>query len=88
MKTALGDKVALNSLLDKHKDGWEAVLPKFSKERVKEGNAVMDLLFYTFSLDARQQLFLMLTEAKRRALSRLLPWFFEPNPMDEVVERA
>ena len=46
MNTALADAAVLDSLLDEHKDNWDAVLIKFSSERVKEGNALTDLSFY------------------------------------------
>ena len=84
MNTALADAAALNRLLDENKDDWSAVLPKFSEERVKEGQALTDLSFYTFSLSAGQQLTLMLRQNIRRTLNGLLPWLVDPDPMSEV----
>lgn len=84
MNTALADAAALNRLLDENKDDWSAVLPKFSEERVKEGQALTDLSFYTFSLSAKQQLTLMLRQNIRRTLNGLVPWLVDPDPMSEV----
>jgi len=84
MNTALADAAALDGMLDEHKDDWTKVLPQFSKERVKEGNALTDLSFYTFSLSPRQQVALMTRQSVRRTLNRLLPWLIEPDPMTEV----
>lgn len=84
MNTALADAAALNRLLEENKDDWSVVLPKFSAERVKEGHALTDLSFYTFSLSARQQLTLMLRQNIRRTLNGLVPWLVDPDPMSEV----
>lgn len=82
MNTALADAAALDRLLDEHKDDWAAVLPRFSEERVKEGNALTDLSFYTFSLKGSQQLRLMVGQVLRRTLNKLCPRLFDPDPID------
>lgn len=64
MNTALADAAVLDSLLDEHKDNWDAVLPIFSELRVKEGNALTDLSFYTFSLRPAMQVKLMFGQGK------------------------
>lgn len=84
MNTALADAAALNRLLNENKDDWSVVLPKFSAERVKEGQTLTDLSFYTFSLSAKQQLTLMLRQNIRRTLNGLMPWLVDPDPMSEV----
>mmetsp|Transcript_12279 Transcript_12279/g.35144 ORF Transcript_12279/g.35144 Transcript_12279/m.35144 type:complete len:525 (-) Transcript_12279:77-1651(-) len=84
MNTALADAAALNRLLDENKDDWTVVLPKFSEGRVKEGQALTDLSFYTFSLSARQQLSLMLRQNIRRTMHGIVPWLVDPDPMSEV----
>ena len=84
MNTALADAAILNELLDEHKDDWIAVLPRFSEERVKEGNALTDLSFYTFSLSPAQQLTLMLRQNIRRTLNHWMPRLVAPDPMSEV----
>mmetsp|Transcript_27007 Transcript_27007/g.39506 ORF Transcript_27007/g.39506 Transcript_27007/m.39506 type:complete len:387 (+) Transcript_27007:186-1346(+) len=85
MNTALADAAVLNALLDESKDNWEAVLPKFSEQRVKEGNALTDLSFYTFSLSPAMQVKLMFGQMLRRKLHFLLPSVFDSDPMDEVA---
>ncbi|KAL7548312.1 hypothetical protein ACHAWF_011611 [Thalassiosira exigua] len=84
MNTALADAAALDALLDEHKDDWTAVLPKFSQERVKEGNALTDLSFYTYSLSSTQQIGLMIRQRIRVTLNSFLPWLVAPDPMSEV----
>jgi len=84
MNTALADAAALIAILDEDKDNWDTVLPKFSAQRVKEGNALTDLSFYTFSLSPVMQLKLMFGQVLRRKLHVLLPSVFASDPMDEV----
>eukprot|EP00956_Cyclotella_meneghiniana_P021918 scaffold40636_cov64-Cyclotella_meneghiniana.AAC.3 len=84
MNTALADSSVLNALLDEHKDNWEAMLPKFSELRVKEGNALTDLSFYTFSLSASTQFKLMINAQIRQTLNKYLPGLVEPDPMNEI----
>jgi hypothetical protein len=84
MNTALADASVLNALLDEHKDNWEQVLPKFSQLRVKEGNALTDLSFYTFSLNPSTQIKLMIRAQIRQTLNKYLPWLVEPDPMNEI----
>uniref|UniRef100_A0A7S1ZIW9 FAD-binding domain-containing protein n=1 Tax=Trieres chinensis TaxID=1514140 RepID=A0A7S1ZIW9_TRICV len=86
MNTALADAAVLDELLDGHKDNWNAVLPKFSELRVKEGNALTDLSFHTFSLSASQQISLMLRQNLRRKLNEYLPFLVGPDPMAEIVK--
>ena len=85
MNTALADAAVLNDLLDEHKDSWENVLPKFSEQRVKEGNALTDLSFYTFALSPAMQVQLMFGQMVRRKLHFLLPSVFASDPMDMVA---
>mmetsp|Transcript_19117 Transcript_19117/g.28057 ORF Transcript_19117/g.28057 Transcript_19117/m.28057 type:complete len:506 (-) Transcript_19117:450-1967(-) len=84
MNTALADASALNSLLNDHKDDWDVVLPKFSELRVKEGNALTDLSFHTYSLSPGQQITLMVRQNVRIALNKLLPWIVDRDPMYEI----
>jgi len=86
MNTALADAAALNQMLDDHKDDWTAVLPQFSKDRVKEGHALTDLSFYTFSLSPQQQLMFMMRQTIRRTLHKWLPALVYPDPMNEVAK--
>eukprot|EP00804_Cyclotella_cryptica_P022106 CCRYP_011607-RA/>CCRYP_011607-RA protein AED:0.05 eAED:0.05 QI:0/-1/0/1/-1/1/1/0/497 len=84
MNTALADASALNALLDDYKDDWSMVLPKFSEQRVKEGNALTDLSFYTFSLNPSTQMKLMIKAQIRQTLNNFFPWLVEPDPMNEI----
>jgi kynurenine 3-monooxygenase len=84
MNTALADASVLNTLLDEHKDNWESVLPQFSQLRVKEGNALSDLSFYTFSLNPSTQIKLLINAQIRQTLNKYLPWLVEPDPMNEI----
>jgi len=71
MNTALADAAALDEILDKHKDNWEEkVLPEFSRQRVKEGNALTDLSFHTFSLDPLMTMEIMLRQQSRRFFNK------------------
>jgi len=85
MNTALADAGVFDELLDKHKDDITAAIQEFSKERVKEGNALTDLSFYTFSLSGSQQLQIMIGQTIRRKLNKLLPSLFDMDPMDAVA---
>jgi len=84
MNTALADAHVLNELLEQYHDNIEYVLPEFSKLRVKEGNALTDLSFYTFSLSPWQQLSLLMRQNMRDFFHRKLPWLVESHPMSEI----
>lgn len=84
MNTALADASALNALLDEYMDDWSMVLPKFSEQRVKEGNALTDLSFYTFSLNPSTQIKLMIKAQIRQTLNSFFPWLVDPDPMNEI----
>jgi kynurenine 3-monooxygenase len=74
MNTALGDASALNRLLDQYEDDWDAVLPAFSKERVKEGRALTDLAFFLFSMSPTQQIRNLVIGIIRGAVSKIVPF--------------
>lgn len=82
MNTALGDASALNRLLGEYNDDWDAVLPAFSKERVKEGRALTDLAYNLFSHSQSQQLRLVLMGALRSKLSKILPFVWNDPQYD------
>jgi kynurenine 3-monooxygenase len=85
MNTALADAAVLDELLDEYNDDLDAVLPVFSKERVKEGNALTDLSFYTFSLSWPTQIAILIRQNVRRWLNGVFPaWLVEPEPMIEI----
>jgi kynurenine 3-monooxygenase len=74
MNTALGDASALNHILDECNDDWDAVLPAFSKERVKEGRALTDLAYYLYSHSQSQQIKLTLAQMVRTKLCKIFPF--------------
>lgn len=85
MNTALADAAVLDELLDKYNDDLDAVLPAFSKERVKEGNALTDLSFHSFSLSLPTQITIFIRQNVRRWLNGVFPaWLVEPEPMGEI----
>ena len=85
MNTALADAVVLDRLLDEHDDDWEMVLPAFSQERVKEGNALTELSFHSFSLSLPMQMSILIRQNVRRLFNRFMPvWLVEPEPMLEI----
>ena len=86
MNTALADAVALDELLNEHKNNFDAVLSAFSVARVKEGHALTDLSFYTFSISGSQQFRLMLRQQLHTSLHRILPWLVRSAwPMDDIT---
>ena len=85
MNTALADAAALDEFLTLCEDDWTKVLPMFSKERVKEGHALTDLSFHTFSLDGTQQIILLVKQNIRRTLHKYFAWAgVAPDPMTEI----
>merc|ERR1712228_689873 len=73
MNTALGDANVLYELLEKFDHDLVKVLPEFSKERVKEGNALTDLSFYLNTLTPSYQMRLELIDLVREKLNKILP---------------
>jgi len=85
LNTALEDAVVLDRLLNEHADNWEAVLPAFSQERVKEGNALTELSFHSFSLSTPMQISILIRQNCRRLFNRFMPvWLVEPEPMLQI----
>lgn len=85
MNTALDDASALNKLLDEHEDNWEEVLPAFSKLRVKEGYALSELSYHTFSLDPGMQMNIMIRQNIHKMFNKILPeWLLEKEPMSQI----
>jgi hypothetical protein len=87
MNTALADASALNKLLDTHADDWNKVLPAFSEDRVKEGNALTELSFNTYSLDGGMMISIIFRQNVHRFLNKFLPtWLLVLEPMHEVAK--
>ena len=71
--------------MNEHADDWEAVLPAFSQERVKEGNALTELSFHSFSLSTPMQMSILIRQNCRRLFNRFMPvWLVEPEPMLQI----
>jgi kynurenine 3-monooxygenase len=85
MNTALADAKVLDDLLDKYNDDFDKVLPEYSNERVKEGNALTDLSFNTFSLDSWMQMEILVRQNLRRVLNYYFPWFVNEDPMSAIA---
>mmetsp|Transcript_16908 Transcript_16908/g.39363 ORF Transcript_16908/g.39363 Transcript_16908/m.39363 type:complete len:926 (+) Transcript_16908:64-2841(+) len=86
MNTALADARVLNDLLDLYNDDLSAVLPAFSRMRVKEGHALTDLSAYQFSMDAWQQKTIMLGDIWGTIAGKLTGT--SRNPLQEVPKGA
>jgi len=84
MNTALADASALNNLLNVYNDDIEKVLLEFSKLRVKEGNALTALSFYTASKCPSQQLLLLIKENTWAFFHRRIPWLVGQHPMRAI----
>mmetsp|Transcript_14538 Transcript_14538/g.42599 ORF Transcript_14538/g.42599 Transcript_14538/m.42599 type:complete len:810 (+) Transcript_14538:54-2483(+) len=89
MNTALADAAALDALMDAAADDLQAVLPAFSEERVKEGNALTEVAFHAYSMSPHQQLLVTLSQLLRGALSKRVPFgLVAPDPLTEVGKGA
>jgi hypothetical protein len=87
MNTALKDASVLNSLLDTYGDDWDQVFPAFSEARVKEGNALTELSFHTFSIDSGMMMLIVSVQFIHRFLNRMLPtWLLELEPTAEIAK--
>lgn len=84
MNTALADTVVFDRLLDECNDDLPNAIEEFSKERVKEGNALTDLSFYTLSFSSRQQIMIIVESMIRSTLNKILPSVFDAYPMEEI----
>lgn len=81
MNTALADALAFDELLDKHGDDLQKVLPAFSEERVKEGNALSALSLHAYSLSPSQQFRLILASMVRMFLHGYFPSLVAIDPL-------
>lgn len=81
MNQAFADAQCLNELLDKHQDYLDDVLPSFSAERVKEGNALTWLSFYAYSVSASQQIRMTVSQVIRHFFAKRIPSLVEEHPL-------
>jgi len=80
MNTALRDAQFLYRLIGEHNDNLADVLPKFSEQRVKDGNSLSDLAMHLYCLDTKAQLKETLHMVIRSKLNTLFPSFVTPHP--------
>ena len=85
MNTALADVKVLDDLLEQHDDEWDTVLPAFSNDRVKEGNALTDLSYNTFCISGAMQAEIMIRQTTRKFLNQWLPfWLVAEEPLWKI----
>ena len=80
MNTALRDAQKFDELLDKYDDCLEKVLPQFSEDRVKEGNALSDLAFHLYCMDTKEQFKETIHMLVRGFFHKLMPKLVNPHP--------
>jgi len=98
MNTALRDAQVFNEVMKEHGDDLNKALPAFSKERVKEGNALSDLAFHLYCLEQKHQMIETLHMIIRTKLSSMFPSLVDEHaqvmigrrgvPLSEVYETA
>jgi kynurenine 3-monooxygenase len=81
MNTALEDAGVFKRLLEDCKHNWMEILPKFSEERVKIGNALSDISMYANSFSPVQAAMLQITGAIRDQLSLLTGGWIMGDPV-------
>jgi kynurenine 3-monooxygenase len=85
MNTGLEDARALDELLDELQDDWAKVLPAFSTQRVKEGQALTDLSFHLFALRPSLQLRMFAWDGIRDTLWRWFPKRVKPSAVTQCM---
>ena len=88
MNTALRDAQIFHKILVECKDNLDEALPIFSKERVKEGNALSDLAFHLYCLDNKQQLKEIIHMSIRSKLHSMFPRIVEDHPQSMIGRRG
>jgi hypothetical protein len=80
MNTALRDAQKFNELLDEYDDDLDEVLPRYSVDRVPEGNALTSLAMNLFCFDTSVSLQTLIKGLVRTGLNSLFPKFVDPDP--------
>lgn len=88
MNTALSDVEALNELMDRHGDDFSKVLPAFSEERVKEGNALTYLAMHQYSMDQSQGLWMLMRSLARSFFGKHFPSLVMEEPLVSLGKGA
>jgi hypothetical protein len=84
MNTALRDAMALVNLMDRFDADLDRVLPQYSKERVKEGNALTDLAYNLYCHDTTHQLIETFHMVLRGMLHSAFPSIIAPHPQSKI----
>jgi len=88
MNTALRDAQIFSELLEEHDNDFEKVLPAFSKDRVKEGNALSDLAFHLSCLDKTTGLLAIIHQVIRTSLWSKFPRYITEHPFTMIGVRG
>ena len=88
MNTALRDAQAFYNILKKTKDNLAIALPKYSEERVKEGNSLTSLAFNLYCLDQKQQAYEIIHQIVRTILHKFFPSFVKEHPQTMIGRRG
>ena len=88
MNTALRDAQAFYNILKKTKDNLAIALPKYSEERVKEGNSLTSLTFNLYCLDQKQQAYEIIHQIVRTILYKFFPSFVKEHPQTMIGRRG
>jgi kynurenine 3-monooxygenase len=80
MNTALRDAQKFHELLDEYDDDLGRVLPRYSIDRVPEGNALTALAMNLFCFDTSVQMRTLIRGVLRTGLHSLFPKFVDPDP--------
>jgi len=88
MNTALRDAQMFHKILRETNDDFDKALPKFSKDRVKEGNALSDLAFHLYCLDNKQQMKEVLHMTIRSKLHSMFPRFVDNHAQNIIGQRG
>jgi len=86
MNTALADAAALDDIMDKYNDDLDQILPAFSQERVKEGNALTWLAIHAYSMDVTQNIMMQIRSGTRMFLNKLFPTLVMEEPLNMVAK--
>ena len=80
MNTALRDAQKLDELLDEYGDDLSRVLPRYSVDRVPEGNALTTLAMNLFCFDAGVNMRTVIKGVVRTGLNKFFPSLVDPDP--------
>ncbi|KAL3794837.1 hypothetical protein ACHAW5_004359 [Stephanodiscus triporus] len=80
MNTALRDAQKFLELLEEYDDNLDAVLPRYSVDRVPEGNALTNLAMNLFCFNTRVYMKTLVKSIVRSGLNYIFPKFVDPDP--------